>query len=376
MKNLIKVMKLIKKEHVFILIPILVMVILFELLATLAVHHNYKEEVYHNNKIKKENPSLYRIGFSSSMFVLDRVLTKLSLKSKGERGGPAHELIVPFPKPFHGPSELHGYAYQTGEFKLRYYDYYDATDFHQANVTILEDGSRYVGRSNDKVFSNVFVFGDSTVFGFGLSDEQTFTYLLQQKYPKSKFHLFAAGGWSLSNALVNIEILKEIIDSNDVIILGYADYYKQRHVAAPSLMKSFKKPRPTHPEGLGYLKFSLTNKNELSHTVIPLFCEKMASYCKKQDPSEAEMNNVTVSIINKIASTVKAKVILLHFEGSSEDPILKSLDPQVEILTATPDTFSYSIKDTIEGFDGHPGPFWHYALYTRISEYLIDKLTR
>ena len=88
-------MSWINKQLFFTIIMIGLTVIVIELLATLAVHYKYK----------KHNPSLSQMGYSSTMFILDRALTRLSLK---EGAKPTHELVIPFPKPLYGPSKLHG----------------------------------------------------------------------------------------------------------------------------------------------------------------------------------------------------------------------------------------------------------------------------
>ena len=134
-------------------------------------------------------------------------------------------------------------------------------------------------------------------------------------------------------------------------------------------MREHKKPNSNLlNKNLGYVRYFLTKDKELEHEIIPFFCEQMPRYCEADDPSKDEANEVTIRIINKIASLVEAKVFLLHFEGPRNDEVLSSLDPKIQIISATEESFSYVIRDSIMEFDSHPGPFWHHAIYTRISE--------
>ena len=338
----------------FNLIILVFIAVIIEALSTMAVYYKYKSY----NSITRY------ADYGSTVFILKKTLTKYT-----SWFAPAHELQTSSPKHFFIANKTLGYINQTGKFNLKFYDSYDEGKYHQTEVNILNDGSRFVGNSEEVIKRNVWVFGDSFVFGWGVSDEHTFTHLLQQKYSESKFYLYASGGWSSSNALINVQSLGDKIGKEDIVILGYANFYKIRNVAAPSRMREHKKPNSNLlNKNLGYLRYFLTKDKELEHEIIPFFCEQMPRYCEADDPSKDEANEVTIRIINKIASLVEAKVFLLHFEGPRNDEVLSSLDPKIQIIPATEESFSYIIRDSIMEFDSHPGPFWHHAIYTRISE--------
>ena len=46
--------------------------------------------------------------------------------------------------------------------------------------TIKPDGTRWTGEGEPSSSSNVYIFSDSFVYGWGVNDEQTFAFLLQQ----------------------------------------------------------------------------------------------------------------------------------------------------------------------------------------------------
>ncbi|MDC0633997.1 hypothetical protein OAP28_02675 [Planktomarina sp.] len=326
-----------------------------EVFSIIAVHYKYK----------KHNIALSSLGFSSTYFIFNRALVKLNVLNEYN---PLHDTLTSHPKPLLGPSSAHGYSNMPGTYILRHYDRYNKDVYAESKVTILDDGTRDVGASATMITDKVFVFGDSFVFGEGVSDEHTFTFLLQQQNRDKKFYLHAAGGWSLSNALVNIRKLKKEINKDDIIILGYADFYKLRHVAAPKRMKEYGNPRNILPNGLGHLKVStdetFTNKIE----IISLFCENLRSYCEQPNPSKEYMEKITRNIINEIASTLDARIILLHFYGDLTDPALDGLASNIEVVPATSSTFKYEIRDNILNLDGHPGPFWHYAMFSRLNK--------
>ena len=350
-----------KKKLIFTSLTVCLALFVVEVFSIIAVHYYYK----------KHNRALSTLGFSSTYFIVNRALVKLNVLYEHK---PLHDTVTSHPKPLLGPSSAHGYSNTPGTYIIRHYDKYNKDVYAESKVTILDDGTRYVGDPATMTTKKVFVFGDSFVFGEGVSDEHTFTFLLQQQNRDKKFYLHAVGGWSLSNALVNIRKLKKEIKKDDIIILGYADFYKLRHVAAPQRMKEYGSPRKILPDGLGHLKVSTDETSTNKVEIIPLFCENLGNYCEQPDPSKEYRDKITRNIINEIASTLDARIILLHFQGDLTDPALDALGSNIEVVPATSSTFKYEIRDSIFNLDAHPGPFWHYAMFSRLNKIINVKV--
>lgn len=243
-------------------------------------------------------------------------------------------------------------------------------------VTVNDDGSRWTGRERRSGVANAYVLGDSFVFGSGVNDEHTFAYLLQAALPQTDVHLFALGGYSLVQAYRRIEQLKNTITSHDAIILGYADFYDVRNVSAPSRMKRVDQAREDQrtlrPFGAA-LKASLDDDGRVRLSLVSEDCRNNGNYCDQPDPPQEYMTQVSVALINGIAAMTPARVYLLHILGSANNPALKQLSRNIEVITVTPDSFDYFIRDDIEGFDPHPGPYWHYAVASRLIKSLREQ---
>jgi hypothetical protein len=281
--------------------------------------------------------------------------------------------ITSDPKPLYSADKDLGYALNPGSYTITYRKSNRAggDDLMKTSITIKADRTRFVGKYTAPAKTNVYVFGDSYVFGEGVNDEQTFTYLLQNAFPKSKFALYAVGGHSLTQAYIIFQKIKHQIRDDDLIILGYAEYYKVRHVAAPSRMREYGEPRPMISDTqIKYPRATIGKDGEIVVDYVPIFCKFNRDYCKSSDPSLDYMNKVTVRLINAIAEGTKAKIVLLHFDGKKDDPILTSISKTVKMLPVTEADFDYKIRDDIMRFDGHPGPYWHYAIYTRVANFL------
>ncbi|MGC1863645.1 MAG: hypothetical protein WA733_21620 [Methylocystis sp.] len=248
-------------------------------------------------------------------------------------------------------------------------------------VTINDDESRWTGSQYDPSKPSIYIFGDSWVFGTGVNDEQTFSYHLQMARQKYNVRLFAVGGQGLSYAYLRFEQMKAHIRPDDIIIIGYADWYDIRNVAAPSRLREYQKylieyqkqngnsakppdfakvPKAEIGDD-GALKFSLVAED---------YCRVVADYCKQSDPTQSYMTMISARLLNTIAAETDAKVYLLHIDGQKANPIFKVIDPKIVRISALllSEDLGYLAlaRDTVEYFDPHPGPYWHYAISRKL----------
>ena len=222
---------------------------------------------------------------------------------------------------------------------------------------------------------SLFVFGDSFVFGEGVNDEQTFSFLLQQAMPNFNVRLFAAGGYSLTQAFLNFERLKHEISDRDTIIVGYGDFYDIRHVIAPSWLRELNEAiGMARGDRMGLLPKASVNPNGvISFSYIQQDCSINRLYCEQPDPTKEEMQNVTAALANHIAENTGAKVYLLHFAGVADNPVLHLLSKRFVLISALADDFDYQITDDVLGYDPHPGPYWNYAIFKKLLAVLGGK---
>jgi hypothetical protein len=247
------------------------------------------------------------------------------------------------------------------------------------NVTILEDGYRSLGKSVDVFDRRILIFGDSYVFGMGVNDEQTFPYLIQQRNPSSRVESRAVGGYSLVNTLIDLKQIGRDLTKNDIVIVGYGDYFDFRNVAAPSRLRDYGDPSDNwnrqsvndnsvkHPG----VKFTSTGSLELFY--VPIYCRFAGDYCDQDDPSRKYMSDITSKLFEEIANSTVARLVVLHYSGEKGNAGLSKLSSRIELLSVLPDDFDYDICDNPMGYDAHPGPYWHYAIYRALNGYISSK---
>jgi hypothetical protein len=243
--------------------------------------------------------------------------------------------------------------------------------------TSLADGSRWTGDHDANPRSTVYIFGDSFVEGMGVNDEQTFSYLLQQARRDLRVRLFAVRGYGMTQAYILFNRLRSEIGPNDVVILGYADFYDARTVVSPSWLRySQAWPEPKEAQHsadqpgdeLFLPKASIDDEGKIEIQRIQWNCTENQAYCSQDDPQKDETARVTAALVNEIAKGPQAKTILLHIAGTKSNSALDLFDETVIQVSALRSDFDYFIRDDIEGFDDHPGPYWHYAISTKLLE--------
>ena len=125
------------------------------------------------------------------------------------------------------------------------------------------------------------------------------------------------------------------------------------------------------------IRARLDSDNRLVLDTIAMHCKFAADNCNAADPSPDYVDRVSVELLRAIAAKTKAKVYVLHFFGPKDDPVLRQLPGNVELIAATPQDFTYVMQDDIMGFDDHGGPYWHYAMYSRVEQVIArDKERR
>jgi len=240
--------------------------------------------------------------------------------------------------------------------------------------TSLADGSRWTGDHDANPRSTVYIFGDSFVEGMGVNDEQTFSYLLQQARRDLRVRLFAVRGYGMTQAYILFNRLRSEIGPNDVVILGYADFYDGRTVVSPSWLKysqSWYAPREANEISGNELflpKASIDHEGIIQIQHIKWDCSSNEIYCSQDDPPKDETARVTAALVNEIAKGPQAKTILIHIGGVKSNPALELIDDSVIKVSALQGDFDYFIRDDVEGFDIHPGPYWHYAISRKLLE--------
>jgi hypothetical protein len=85
----------------------------------------------------------------------------------------------------------------------------------------------------------VMVLGDSFVQGWAVSDEETFAWRLQERFPRVRFLNFGCSGYGATQALLALKrYLAEAPSAPVGVLLGFSDFYDGRSVAAAAWLRT------------------------------------------------------------------------------------------------------------------------------------------
>jgi hypothetical protein len=110
-----------------------------------------------------------------------------------------------------------------------------------APMTFLPDGSRATGTPASASGDPVVVIGCSFAEGYGLPDDETFTWLLQQRFPRRPVLNFATPGYGTYQSL---QLLDELIGTRKIhpaaVIYGFLPQHAARNVLTSPLLEAFR----------------------------------------------------------------------------------------------------------------------------------------
>ncbi len=104
-------------------------------------------------------------------------------------------------------------------------------------ITHKDDGRRITSASQTPIPENnpqIIIVGGSLSYGYGLSDEETWPWLLQRKLSSYKVLNYSTPGYGTYQALLMLERVLPKLSSPKIVIYGFLEHHLVRNVAPPS----------------------------------------------------------------------------------------------------------------------------------------------
>jgi hypothetical protein len=99
--------------------------------------------------------------------------------------------------------------------------------------TILDDGSRYTGPRAEAPRARLVVLGDSFAQGWGLGDEVSLPFRIQQARPELEVRNLATSGYGTYQSLLRLERLFAEGPAPDLVLYALTELQEERNVANP-----------------------------------------------------------------------------------------------------------------------------------------------
>ena len=277
------------------------------------------------------------------------------------------------------PDPVLGWKAKPGKFQIDPY----SSEGHETHYTILGDGSRATSKNQQSNSYDLVFLGGSFTQGFGVSDEDTFAWKLQSRFPSLQIGNFGVGGYGTYQSLL---LLKNLYRQNmkpAIVIYGFMPFHEERNIANSRWRRVLSEFSRRGHSFLPYCSLG-ENGNLIEHKPIgyPLlpFREHLALadfaakfYFRFIDAEEVKRRKdgfaITEKLIDEMNSLAQKNgssffVAILGDPGQYETFFKNSAIGTIDCRLALTDEY------TVQG-EGHPNERAHSAWADRIATYLI-----
>jgi len=285
-------------------------------------------------------------------------------------------VVISTPSPFFIADQKLGYAMHSGEFHVSQNDNVKWISTHD------KDGHRITSSETRTDTASLWIFGCSFTYGWGLNDQDTYSYLLQKRFPNMGVKNFAIGGHGTLQTLIQLEDELKKTAPPKTIIVAYGDFHDIRNVGSPLHLKAFNRIKQMSAFRYPYAHFTnnmlSVSYAKLDYSGIP-FSNKLRilkfiedQYDQYIDKS-LDRQNITRILLLKIATICKENDIRFLLAGINRTDKTKEMLRLVSSKDIV--TFDMSVDlssaEFIVKFDGHPNEKAHRHYADVISEHIV-----
>ena len=227
---------------------------------------------------------------------------------------------------FYQPHPTLGYTHIPGRYTVFFWDTAFAATHLPNTLRVTQPVESY---NDSRTKEEVWIFGCSFTHGWGLQDNETYPWLLQQRMPEYEFVNFGVGGYGSIHSLIQFrEALKN--KTPRVAVLAYANFHDERNTLARQRRKWVVTGRNLGPiaqpyarlNGPGNLRYSFT---AVEYTEFPLmrysalgnFIEDKYNQLEVGLVHSREVSELLVLEMAKIAGEHKVRFIVAGIFASA-----------------------------------------------------------
>lgn len=282
-------------------------------------------------------------------------------------------------RPVFEPDETMGYVFVPGRYLIKE-DFKE--NHHGFTLTVNAQGRRVTSNFPHASSSRLFVSGSSSMFGWGLYDEETIPWLLQERLPKYEVVNLSLTSYSTVLALMQLQKVNPAINSNDIVVVEYQRISNRQSVMSPDILDLLSDGfEVTLGDSARMRKMSLPYgmidpQGKLSIQRIRLAClhDTTAPDCSRPAFDPADAARVTEHAIDEIMALHPGHVVIAVLSCDDDDPVLvylRSRDVTIADLRAR-NGLPVNTGD-IMPTNSHYGPFWEHELADRLIDIMHER---
>ncbi|MDB6083065.1 MAG: hypothetical protein JWN43_946 [Gammaproteobacteria bacterium] len=271
------------------------------------------------------------------------------------------------------PSETLGYVLHPGRYRIK--EQLDRK-VHVFELKVTDEGARATSYVPVRSGRRIFMAGDSSMFGWGLNDEQTIPWLMQARLPGIEVVNLSLTSYSTVHALLQLQQADPKVGPNDVVVIEYHQLSNKLNVEAPDVLENFKK---------GY-EFELGDRARMREAQLPfgaidgagefsihhlsLSCvfDSAAPNCARPPFDVRYAMQVTEQAFDEIMALHPGHLVVVFLSGADADPVIEHLRSRGAVVADLRGGKDGPVEEDVIFTDSHLGPFGQYQLAERLFE--------
>jgi hypothetical protein len=278
-----------------------------------------------------------------------------------------------------------GYRHLPGEFRVTLNGAYVFKATNLANtLRITHPLATYPAPDAKK---EIWIFGDSVTYGWSVNDEETFPWLVQEKFPDYEVVNFGVQGYSTLHSLIQLREALQNGKKPGLVILNYASWDDVRNTFIRSRRKMLSIASYLGPVNQPYARLNNDGKLNIfmdaeTYREFPLmrysaFVHALEESYDGYEGRHAHSHEVTKAIVREISELCRANGIELVVAGLTSDPTTSDmlLYCQREGIRTTSIWVDLSIKENNNlPYDSHPSALAHKQYSEKLKAFLRSVL--
>jgi hypothetical protein len=301
---------------------------------------------------------------SATGMLLERALERI-------RGVRRQVKVAVNPSPLFETSDVLGFTVAPGHHLVT--EHFDDR-VHLFDLTITPEGQRATAYFPIHKPRRLLITGDSAIFGWGVDDEETLPWLMQERVPDFQVENLSLNSYSTIHTLLQLRMLQPKVGADDVVVLVYHPVTNDFNVAAPGVLRQLSvgyevQAGDTRKLLAMQVPFgTLDARNQLTIERVSLSCaNKLGSPgCVHPEVSAAAAVAVTKRVFDEIIDLHAGRLVLAVLSGADDDPVIAYVRSR-GLFIADLRAGKGELEDVdVIPTDLHAGPFWHHQRYVRL----------
>lgn len=297
-----------------------------------------------------------------------------------------YDLEITFhPSPFAIPHSQLGYILYPGKFEVQFKNSFSWSATHNTDSFRITSTRTYLADT----LAQLFVYGCSVAYGYGIADSLAFPYVLQQKQPGWQVKNYAVPGFAQTQAYLQLK--QSIAQGNvpEIVVLTYASFHDIRntlcrerrknvypynkktsidHIVYPVAHHISPDSFAIHYENFLYRAWPLMHYSAFVHLLETQYNEYEIRWRKSH-----EVSKILIKTIQKLCAEHQIQYIVagIQNDAATQDMLAFCMQEGIENVDISFDSNDPSY--TLLPFDPHPNAKGHTHFAERLLAYLHEE---